>query len=88
MKKFIAAVIMIIMATAFANVLASSYVGNANSKKFHYADCSMVNKMKKLFVRVLLVNCLSFPLLMSGMVGMMLRRNRRCFMQCRYTKGI
>ena len=46
MKKFLAAIItIIIMTTAFATVLASSYVGNANSKKFHYADCSMVNKM-------------------------------------------
>ena len=46
MKKFWAAIVtIIIMTTAFATVLASSYVGNANSKKFHYADCSMVNKM-------------------------------------------
>ena len=46
MKKFFAAVVTIIfMTTAFATVLASSYVGNANSKKFHYADCSMVGKM-------------------------------------------
>ena len=46
MKKFLAAIVtIIIMTTAFATVLASSYVGNANSKKFHYADCSMVNKM-------------------------------------------
>ncbi|MBR5914134.1 MAG: nuclease [Selenomonadaceae bacterium] len=28
-----------------AQVLASNYVGNANSKKFHYADCSAVTKM-------------------------------------------
>ena len=45
MKKFLTAIIIIVMTTAFVNVLASSYVGNANSKKFHYADCSMVNKM-------------------------------------------
>ena len=46
MKKFLAAVVtIIIMTTAFATVLASSYVGNANTKKFHYADCSMVGKM-------------------------------------------
>lgn len=44
MKKFLAAfVTLIILMTA--NVLAANYVGNANSKKFHYADCSMVNKM-------------------------------------------
>lgn len=46
MKKFFVAVVtIIIMTTAFASVLAASYVGNANSRKFHYADCSMVNKM-------------------------------------------
>ena len=44
MQKFIvSAVVMIILMTA--HVLASNYIGNANSKKFHYADCSMVNKM-------------------------------------------
>ena len=46
MKKFFAAVVTIIfVTTAFATVLASNYVGNANTRKFHYADCSMVNKM-------------------------------------------
>ena len=46
MKKFTAAVVMIVILTvSFATVLASNYVGNANSKKFHYADCSMVSKM-------------------------------------------
>lgn len=44
MKKFLAAVVTIIIFMT-ANVLASNYVGNANSKKFHYADCSMVGKM-------------------------------------------
>lgn len=46
MKKILAAVVAaIVMAAAFASVLASTYVGNANSRKFHYADCSMVGKM-------------------------------------------
>ncbi len=46
MKKILAAVVAaIVMAAAFATVLASTYVGNANSRKFHYADCSMVGKM-------------------------------------------
>ena len=46
MKKFCAAIVTIIFMTAtFATVLASNYIGNANSKKFHYADCSSVNKM-------------------------------------------
>lgn len=45
MKKFFAAIIALIVfatATAFAN---PNYIGNANSKKFHFADCSSVNKM-------------------------------------------
>ncbi len=47
MKKFFAALVTIIfMTAAFATVLAASYVGNANTKKFHHADCSMVGKMK------------------------------------------
>ncbi len=46
MKKFFATFIaLIVMTTAFASVLASSYICNANTKKFHYADCSAVNKM-------------------------------------------
>ena len=46
MKKFFAVIItLIITTTAFATVLASSYIGNANSRRFHYADCSSVNKM-------------------------------------------
>ena len=46
MKKIFAIVITIItLTTAFATVLASSYIGNANSKKFHYADCAAVGKM-------------------------------------------
>ena len=46
MKKFIAAIIaVLIMTTAVATVLAASYVGNAKSKKFPFADCSTVGKM-------------------------------------------
>ena len=45
MKKFFAAIVVVIFMASFANVLAASYVGNANSRKFHYADCSMVGKM-------------------------------------------
>lgn len=46
MKKFLAAIVaLIVLTTTFATVLAGSYVGNANSKKFHYADCSYVRKM-------------------------------------------
>ena len=46
MKKILAAVVTIIILTAsFATVLASDYIGNANSKKFHYADCPSVEKM-------------------------------------------
>ena len=47
MKKFFAAVIaVIVMTTAFATVLASNYVGNSKTKKFHYADCSAAQKIK------------------------------------------
>ena len=46
MKKFFVSVVTIILMTvAFSTVLAASYVGNANTKKFHHADCSMVGKM-------------------------------------------
>ncbi len=45
MKKFLAAIIALIITTAFVTGLAASYVGNANSKKFHYSDCSFVDKM-------------------------------------------
>ena len=45
MKKLIAAIISLLilsMATAFAEV---GYVGNSNSHKFHYSDCSTLKKM-------------------------------------------
>ena len=46
MKKFLAAIVtVIILTTAFATALASAYVGNSNTKKFHHADCSSVGKM-------------------------------------------
>lgn len=42
-KVFIifAAILMLIT----TNVLASSYIGNANSGKFHYSDCRWANKI-------------------------------------------
>ena len=45
MKKIFA---LIVAATVLitANVLASNYVGNMSSKKFHYADCSAAQKIK------------------------------------------
>ena len=45
MKKFLAAIISLLIlmtATAFAN---ESYIGNVTSMKFHYADCYFVSKM-------------------------------------------
>ena len=45
MKKFFAFITIIALTTIFATVLASAYIGNANSKKFHYADCAAVGKM-------------------------------------------
>lgn len=45
MKKFLALIVAAIVLMT-ANVLASNYVGNSNSKKFHYADCSSAQKIK------------------------------------------
>lgn len=45
MKKFLALIVAAIVLMT-ANVLASNYVGNATSKKFHYSDCSAAQKMK------------------------------------------
>lgn len=45
MKKFLALIVAAIVLMT-ANVLASNYVGNANSKKFHYSDCSSAQKIK------------------------------------------
>ena len=46
MRKFLAAIVALVVLTAsVASVLASSYVGNSNSRKFHYADCHFVGKM-------------------------------------------
>ena len=45
MKKFLALIVAAIVLMT-ANVLAANYVGNANSKKFHYADCTYAQKMK------------------------------------------
>ncbi len=45
MKKFLALIVAAIVLMT-ANVLASNYVGNANSKKFHYSDCSAAQKIK------------------------------------------
>ena len=44
-KKILALVVAAIILMT-ANVLASNYVGNANSKKFHYADCTSAQKIK------------------------------------------
>ena len=44
MKKFTVVLVMIIFAM-MTHVLASNYVANVNSGKFHYADCPSVEKM-------------------------------------------
>ena len=47
MKKFLAAILTAtIFLTAISVVFAASYVGNKNSKIFHYTDCSSAAKMK------------------------------------------
>ena len=45
MKKFLALIVAAVVLMT-ANVLAANYVGNANSKKFHYSDCSAAQKIK------------------------------------------
>ena len=46
MKKFFVALVAVgVLTASFATVLASNYVGNANSRKFHFANCSFVGKM-------------------------------------------
>ena len=46
MKKILVAFISIaVIFSTFSIALASSYVGNSNSKKFHYSDCPSVEKM-------------------------------------------
>jgi len=44
-KKFLALIVAAVVLMT-ANVLAANYVGNANSKKFHYADCSAAQRIK------------------------------------------
>ncbi|MBQ7476025.1 MAG: nuclease [Selenomonadaceae bacterium] len=44
LKKFLVSFVVInILWTAY--VLAANYVGNANTKKFHYPNCSSVREM-------------------------------------------
>lgn len=46
MKKIFAAIVaVIVLTTTFATVLASNYVGNAKTHKFHYTDCASASKM-------------------------------------------
>lgn len=46
MKKFFAVILTAtIFLAAMSVVFAANYVGNANSKIFHYADCKWVGKM-------------------------------------------
>lgn len=45
MKKFLALIVAAIVLMT-AHVLAANYVGNANTKRFHYANCRSVNEMK------------------------------------------
>ena len=46
MKKFLSAILVgVCFLTMMSVVFAANYIGNANSKIFHYSDCSSVNKM-------------------------------------------
>ena len=44
-KRFIFIITAIIIMAAIPIALASSYVGNINSGKFHYSDCNSVGRM-------------------------------------------
>lgn len=44
MKKFLI-ICAAVLTLTFATALASTYIGNSNSGKFHYSDCPTVNKM-------------------------------------------
>ncbi len=46
MKKFFAVIFAGIILLTTANVLSANYVGNSNSKKFHYSDCASAAKIK------------------------------------------
>lgn len=47
MKKFFAVILTAtIFLAAMSVVFAANYVGNANSKIFHYADCTSAGRMK------------------------------------------
>ena len=45
MKKFAFMLVVSIFAFMMTHALASNYVCNANTGKFHYASCYMVDKM-------------------------------------------
>ena len=45
MKRFTVALVISIFTFITAHTLAADYVGNANTGKFHYANCYMVDKM-------------------------------------------
>jgi len=44
MKKFFAVILAVLMLIT-ANVLASTYVGNVNSGKFHYSSCRWAKRI-------------------------------------------
>ena len=45
MKKLFAIVFALVFVICAGNVLSATYIGNSNSKKFHYSDCRTVAKM-------------------------------------------
>ena len=46
MKKFLSIILAGIIFSVMTSVFAANYIGNSNSKIFHYSSCSSVNKMK------------------------------------------
>ena len=46
MKKFLSAILIgAIFIFTMSAVFAANYIGNSNSRIFHYPDCSSINKM-------------------------------------------
>jgi len=44
-RKLLPIIVVLLIACSAATALASTYVGNARTHKFHYADCRYVGEM-------------------------------------------
>lgn len=46
-RRILPLVVVLLVACSAATVLASTYVGNARTHKFHYSDCRYVGEMNE-----------------------------------------